>query len=151
MAKPTPEDKAQLIMAQLDEKIRESRGVFNDLYALKRDIEKDLPAKVHELIGTAVEEALQELAEQVSKLREHIVGEMDTSVRREIEKLMDVVRHSPYGEQLFTVASSLQALSKQHAATGYKSELAVDLELSVPGRTKPANARLTTRKGRPLR
>lgn len=148
MAKPTPEDKAQLIMAQLDEKIREARGIFNDLYALKRDVEKDLPAKVHELIGTAAEEALQELAEQVSKLREHIVDSMDTSVRREIDGLMKTIAQSPYGQQLFTVAASLQQLSQQHAATGMKHELAMDLELSVPGRSKPAVTRLTTQKGR---
>jgi hypothetical protein len=148
MAKQTPEEKAAVVLAQLIVQISDARGVAKDLYTLKRDVEKDLTAKVQAIIGTAVEEALQELAGQISDLRGHIIAEMDASVRREIEVLLKTVKDSPYGQQLFTVASSLHALSQQHAATGYKTELAVDLELAVPGRSKPANARLTTRKGK---
>jgi hypothetical protein len=134
MAKQTPEEKTEQLLAQLDERIREAHGVVNDLYALKRDVEKDLTAKVHDIMGKAVEEGLQEIAGEFSNLREQIINNMESATRREIEALVKTVGESPYGQQLFGVAATIRAVAKQPTPIGRRRELVVDLQTAeVPG------------------
>jgi hypothetical protein len=134
MAKPTAEEKAAQLLADLEERIREARGVLGDLYTLKRDVEKDLTAKVHDVMGKAVEDGLQELAGEISNLREHIINGMESATRREIEALVKTVADSPYGQQLFGVAATIRAVANQPSPVGRRRELVVDMQTAeVPG------------------